>query len=172
MIIIIGTRPDRKEQLQNCTSSISSEFPYITVDCDGYEIGKIKWALEHTNFDEFVFLQDSTEIKDNNLFNKLKNTRRSVSFNNCPSLFGSYLGKYKRSVLEQMTLPLIRDKLGSVDYECKFGREYAQIDPPLVLFPEFKDGDNFVEKWGNKKMMKIENKYLIKYKSIWCKEQL
>ena len=67
-IIVVGTRPDRIEQLTNCWNSIESPYLKIAVDCNGYEVGKLRWVLKNTNADEFVFLQDSVEIKDNSIF--------------------------------------------------------------------------------------------------------
>ena len=164
--IIIGTRPNRKEQLQNCWNSIKSPYLRIAVDCDGYEIGKIKWVLEHTDFDEFVFLQDSIEIKDNSIFDFCFSYNGGVSLCKYPMLLGCYLGKYERKALEQMSLPNIKDKSEAVDYESRFATEYLKYGNLLEVGGSLRDVDNFVKKWGHK-VMKIENEYLIKYKSIW-----
>ena len=90
--IIIGTRPDRTKQFNNCWNSIKSPYLKIAIDCDGYEIGKIKWVIDHTDIDDFVFLQDSVEIKDNTLFDVCFSTTHSVSICDYPNPFGCYLG--------------------------------------------------------------------------------
>ena len=164
--IIIGTRPDRIEQLTNCWNSIESPYLKIAVDCNGYEVGKLRWVLKNTNADEFVFLQDSVEIKDNSIFKICFSTNGSVSICNYPNQFGCYLGKYKRSVLEKIYLPDIKTKAESVNYESKFFIDYMKYEQPTQIGGSLEDVENFVEKWGHK-VMKIENEYLIKYKSIW-----
>jgi len=169
--VVIGTRPDRKEQLRNCLNSFTTPYDILIADCDGYEVGKLKWVLEKTDIDEFVFLQDTVEVKDPRFINICFALPQSVSICNYPSIFGCYLGKYKRSVLEKMNLPDVKDKLGAVEYEMKIGQDYSKFETPFVLFDDLNNVDNFVEKWG-KKVMKIENDYLIKYKSIWNRSML
>ncbi len=169
--VIIGTRPDRTEQLQNCTNSFNTSYKVIIVDCDGYEVGKLKWVLNNTDIDEFIFLQDTVEVKDPRFIDICFARPESVSICNYPSLFGCYLGKYKRSVLAKMNLPDIKDKLGSVEYEMQIGRDYYKFEKPFELFDDLRNVDNFVEKFGHK-VMKIENDYLIKYKTIYNRNLL
>lgn len=166
-VIVIGTRPDRTEQFKNCFDSLSgSKHHILKVDCDGYEIGKIKWVLDHTDIDEFVFLQDSVEIKDNSVFDICFSTTHSVSICDYPNPFGCYLGKYKRSVLEKIDLPDIKTKKESIDYERHFFIDYTRYEKLDQVGGSLANVENYVEKWGHK-VMKIENEYLIKYKSIW-----
>lgn len=169
--IVIGTRPDRQEQLDNCIDSFHTRYEIEIVSCEGYEVGKLKWVLENTKFDEFIFLQDSIEIKNPRLFDLCFAIPQSVSICNYPSLFGCYLGKYKRSILEQMALPDINSKLQSVEYEMQIGSDYSKFEKPFELFDDLSDVDNYVEKFG-RKVMKIENDYLIKYKSIWNRSMI
>ena len=169
--IIIGTRQDRTEQFKNCWNSIKSPYLRLAVDCDGYEVGKIKWVIDHTDIDEFIFLQDSVEIKDNTLFDVCFSTTHSVSICDYPNPFGCYLGKYKRSVLEKIYLPDIKTKAESVNYESKFFIDYMKYEQPTQIGGSLEDVKNYVEKWGHK-VMKIENEYLIKYKSIWTRDML
>ena len=169
--IIIGTRPDRTEQLRNCLDSINTNIPIITVDCDGYEVGKLKWVLDNTDLDEFIFLQDTVEVKNPKFIDIALALPQSVSICNHPSLFGCYLGKYKRAILEQMDLPEIKTKLQSVEYEMQIGLDYAKFEKPFPLFDDLHNVDNFVDKFGHM-VMKIENDYLIKYKSVWNRKML
>jgi hypothetical protein len=169
--IIIGTRPDRKEQLQNCLNSFTTDHDILIADCDGYEIGKIKWVLNNTDIDEFVFLQDTIEVKNPKFIDICFALPQSVSICNYPFLFGCYLGKYKRSVLEKIDLPDIKDKREAVEYEMQLGLDYCRFERPFELFDDLHNVDNFVEKFGHK-VMKIENDYLIKYKSIWNRSML
>jgi len=170
-VIVIGTRPDRKEQLSNCWDSIKSPYLRIAVDCDGYEIGKIKWVLNHTDFDEFVFIQDSFEVRDNSIFDICFSHTGGVSLCNYPMLLGCYLGKYERKVLEKMSLPDIKTKAEAVDYESRIATEYLKYGSLLEIGGSLRDVDNFVEKFGHK-VMKIENEYFIKYKSYWNRSML
>jgi hypothetical protein len=169
--IVVGTRPDRKDQLKNCLNSLNTSYDVLTVDCDGYEVGKIKWVLNNTDLDEFIFLQDTIEVKNPRFIDICFALPQSVSICNYPFLFGCYLGKYKRSVLEKMSLPEIKDKLGSVEYEMQIGLDYCRFEKPFELFDDLEDVDNFVEKWGHK-VMKIENDYLIKYKTCYNRDQI
>lgn len=169
--VVIGTRPDRKEQLQNCLNSFTTPYDILIADCDGYEVGKLKWVLKKTDVDEFIFLQDSVEVKDPKFIEMCFFLPQSVSICNYPFFFGCYLGKYKRSVLEKMDLPDIKNKKEAVEYEVQIGIDYAKHEIPFALFDDLHNVDNFVEKWG-KKVMKIENDYLIKYKSIWSRDMI
>ncbi|MCC7571151.1 hypothetical protein KO465_07500 [Candidatus Micrarchaeota archaeon] len=170
--IVIGTRPDRKDQLENCLSSIKTDYPVLVVDCDGYEMGKIYWTLLNTDVDEFIFLQDTVEIKNNDLFKIcFEDFDKSVSICNSPRMFGCYMGKFKRSILERMALKPTQTKLSSVEYEMQIGDDYSNFEMPIKLFDNLGKTDKFIEKWGHKVMV-IENEYLIKYKSIWNRNML
>lgn len=169
--IIIGTRPDRKEQLRNCLNSFTTPYDILIADCDGYEVGKLKWVLEKTDIDEFIFLQDTVEVKDAKFIEMCFFLPQSVSICNYPALFGCYLGKYKRSILEKMNLPDVKDKLGAVEYEMQIGLDYSKFEIPFILFDDLNNVDNYVDKWDHK-VMKIENDYLIKYKSVWNRSML
>jgi hypothetical protein len=171
--IVIGTRQDRKDQLRNCLESIKTNYPIVVVDCGNYELGKIEWVLKYCSFDEFIFLQDSIEIKDNHLFDKVFSIKGSVSICNYPRMFGCYLGKYKSHILKkliddnQLNLTTV-SKMDAINLEWILGDLYEKYEKPYELFDDLQDSDKFVIKW-DKKVMKIENDYLIKYKSIWSK---
>jgi hypothetical protein len=166
--IVIGTQPDRTEQLSNCLKSIDSEYPVYVIDCDGYEIAKIK--LASSLFDEFVFLQDTVEIKNNDLFKMCFDNPKSVSICNYPGLFGCYLGKYKSEIIKQLKTPDTLTKAQSVDLESYLGQLYSVFEQPVQLFA-MKNTDHFIDKWGHKVMV-IENEYLIKYKSCWNRSMI
>jgi hypothetical protein len=172
--IVIGTRPDREEQLNNCLASIGyTKYLVVVVDCDGYEIGKIKSVLKNTKIDKFIFLQDSVEVKDKSLFDLCFLSPSAVSLCNYPKDFGCYLGMYWRETLEKMNLPDIKTKLDAVNYEEKFADEYSKYahSKIMTIGKDMHNVDNFVEKWGHKVMM-IENDYLIKYKTCYNRDQL
>jgi hypothetical protein len=70
-----------------------------------------------------------------------------------------------------MDLPDIKNKKEAVDYELQFPIDYCEYEIPESIGDDLNNVDNFVEKWG-KKVMKIEGKYLTKYKTIWNRSQL
>ena len=126
--ILIGTQPDRKEQLDNCIASLDGvSYPVIISDCEGYEVGKFKELLKLTDVENFVFLQDSIEVKDQSIFDLCFSSQASVSLNEYPQSFGCYIGKFKRSVLEKMSLPHLETKLDIVNYEVKIDFYYKRF---------------------------------------------
>ena len=143
-------------------------------DFDGYEIGAIEATLEHTNWDEFIFLQESIEVKDQSLFKKLfdEYPNQSVAYN---PHFQMYLGKFRREILNNLKLPLVRDKIEAVRQEELFTRDYWNADPTTQVFnPNFKDENfyhNWEEMWGRKNL-KLEDDYIIKRKGTWDAKQL
>jgi len=170
--IVITTTPD-----SNCLSNLlgslgKPKYPVVILSDYSYELGKIRFVFEHTDIDEFVLLHDSCEIKDETLFDLAFTSSLSMSFSASPTDFGSYLGKYQREVLSKTIIPTPTSKLEAVEYEQLFNKQYclkageiAKLEPQLV------NSDVFIDKFG-KKMMVLENKYLIKYKSCWTRNQL
>jgi hypothetical protein len=169
--IIVGTRPDRKKWLNNCLKSIDSKYSVVVVNCEGYEVGKMKWVLNNTDIDRFVFLQDSIEVKDNSVFECLDKYTQGVSLCSYPRLFGCYFGCYNSWALRKINLPDIDKKLTAVQYEMIIHKDYSNYDEIVDLGKDLVDNDIFIKKFG-KKVMKLENKYFIKYKSHWSQNGL
>lgn len=132
-----------------------------------YELGAIKAVVERTDFDEFVLLQDTFEVKDQSFLDDCFQRPESVALG--PTFF-HYAGKWRRSVLEKLTIPDVFTKKGSVHYEHTFSREYwlAEPDGVYVLDPHFHDGEHqgFVEMFGRQNML-LENQWYIKRKGNW-----
>lgn len=144
------------------------EQPY-----DGYEIGAIEATLTATDWEEFILLQDTIEIKNQKIFEILfENYQgRSVAYN---PYFQMYLGKYRREVLERMTLPEVRTKADAVRQEEIWTRAYMQMDQTDVFNPQFKD-EAFYENWEDmfgRVNLKMEDEYIIKRKGTWSASQL
>lgn len=59
-------------------------------------------------------------------------------------------------------------KMDAINLEWILGDLYEKYEKPYELFDDMQNIDKFVIKW-DRKVMKIENDYLIKYKSIWNK---
>jgi len=164
--IVIGSHPGSRF-LQNCLDSIRGLECLVVVN-DGYEMGKIKWVYDHTDWNEFVFFQDSVQIKNGTfiptLFNELEG--RSVSLCGCPCPFGSYLGKYRREVLDQMELTETRTKVEAVNMERSFSDAYCAIEKPVQYFEDLNDAPNF-EVFGGRQNMVLENFFIKKFKGTW-----
>lgn len=142
-------------------------------DFDGYEIGAIEATLHQTDWDEFILLQDTIEIKNQQIFRMLfENYQgKSVSYN---PHFQMYLGKFRREILQRMTLPVVRDKIEAVRQEEDFTRAYRAIEITDVFNPSFRD-ENFYDSWEEvfgRKNLKLEDDFIIKRKGTWSASQL
>lgn len=141
---------------------------------DAFEVGAIETALLETTWDEFFFLQDTFEIKNQDIFRILfeEFAGRSVSYN--PHL-QMYLIKYRREILERMQIPEVRTKREAIKQEEDFNRAYANLDGNIhILNPNFHDErfyGNYEEKFGRTNL-KLEDEYLIKRKGTWTTEQI
>lgn len=170
--IVIPTVPNKTEELQNLFGSLNGfdEYPVIILADYTYELGKVKFMVENTDFDEFFLLQHSCEIKDTKLFDILFQDYlgKSVSLN---EEFSSYLFKYRRDILLQMDIPTIDSKLESIRQERNFHREYCKIEMPKFLFDDFVGMNKYEEKFGRKNQI-MENEYIKKYKGTWDLSQL
>jgi hypothetical protein len=82
----------------------------------------------------------------------------------------AHLGKYRRAILDQMNLKdyLPTNMIEAISKsELLFTSGYHSLDPTtVVLFPNWKDGDVFEEKFGRMRL-KIMNEYIIKWKTHW-----
>jgi|GEM_PF-1414708 len=141
---------------------------------DGFEIGAIERILEDTDWEEFILLQDTIEIKDKDLFRKLFEDypQQSVAYN---PHFQMYLGKFRREILNKLTLPIVRTKIEAVRQEELFTRDYWNADPETKVFnPHFRD-ENFYSNWEeefDRRNLKMEDDYIIKRKGTWDSKQL
>lgn len=87
----------------------------------------------------------------------------------------AHLGKYRRPVLDQINLLdyLPTNMIEAISKsELLFTSTYQSLDPDtVVLFPDWKDGEMFEEKFGRKRM-KIVNEYVIKWKTHWTTDMV
>jgi len=173
--IVIYTHHNAPGALENCLNSIKGffKYPIIILYNDNWEIGCIKWMYENTDYDEFFLMQDTVEIKDLSLFDKLfiEWLEHSVMI---AAKADSYLVKYRRKTLDKIQIPIAHNKREAVDYEWDFWNfDYFSMDDNITpfLLPNLGSQDIFEEKFG-KLRQKLENKYLIKYKGIWNPEMI
>jgi hypothetical protein len=143
---------------------------------DRFELGAFRKVLDETDLEEFLFLQDTFEIKDIRVLDLIFKSKSSVALG--PGLF-HYAGKWKRSVLEKLEpLPVVHTKKESVHWEHTLGRRYwiaaEQTDEGIFcLDPNFHDGNHkgFVEAYGRKNML-LENDWYRKLKADWGQRPL
>jgi hypothetical protein len=87
----------------------------------------------------------------------------------------AHLGKYRRTILNQMNMLdyLPTNMIEAISKsELLFTSTYHSRDPnTVVLFPHWKDGDVFEEKFGRKRL-KIMNGYIIKWKTHWTTDMV
>lgn len=169
--IVIGSSLTRKETwLADLLASMKGcAYPYKVFYLDTFELSVIQMALATTNFDEFLFLPDSTVIQDLSFFDMVFQGTEgmSVSVFNEPCLGAMYMMKYRRKILETMPIPVVPNKKMAVFWEVVFNEFYVGLESQIkVLFPEVKHSETFMEKHGRLNMV-MGNKYLLRFKGSW-----
>jgi hypothetical protein len=168
--IVVASTPGREGWLKDCLESIGDIEVIVLRQAGTWELGKIKWLYENTTFDRFMFLHDSVIVKDQRFFELAFARPGSVSINNCPSLYGSYMGIYERDILAQVSLYSPVTQRDSIRAEVEWTSHYSRVAGQVtVLFPELhdKNATRFEERHGRKNLV-LENEYLIKYKGTWA----
>lgn len=153
--------------LQACLDSIPSRFPTIVVRNGGYECGAISWALNNTNLDEFLFLQDSTKLKTSEWVDELfKKVGTSISLNSDPNWGGSFLAKYRREILSKIHIPRTDDKMSAVLAEMSMNQSYAALETNKeILWPELNLASARPDVIHGRAVAVYENEHFVKYKS-------
>lgn len=167
-VVVVASTPGREGWLSECLASIDCEV-FVIRQPGTWELGKIKWLYENTNFDRFLFLHDSVIIKDQAFFDKMFEHPGSVSVTSDPGIFGMFMGVYTREHLCRVELYSPVTQRDSIRAEVEWTRGYAAAAGEVpVVFPEFRDSTNkgFVEHHGRVNMI-LENDYLRKYKGTW-----
>ena len=120
---------------------------------NGWEIGGLQRGKE--TFSEFVHLMDTTLIKDISLFDKAFAIEGNVVFTK-----GNfhYMGKFVTGELPN--LPRVHDKATAIMLEVKWldGFKYTEFTPDLPVH------SLIWEEIHGQKRMRLENKYMIKWK--------
>lgn len=154
--------------LQECVSALPKDIPVIAVCEPYYECGKIGWIHRNTNIDEFLFLTDTTIVKQHGwIYDVMNAENQSFSFWKEGGIMGSFLGKYRRVILDKLGgVPITRNKMEAVFQEHSFGHRYSLLDDIHVLWPEQLSGQRYEEKHGRMNAI-IQNEHVIKYKGAW-----
>jgi hypothetical protein len=122
-MIFISTAPGREHWVKDCSASIT--LPHTIVSMPGnYELGKIRWILENTIIDRFIFLQDSVVIRNEALLVQAFECSGSVCLYCSPNCFGCYLGLYERESLLKVPIPDISHKDDSIECESQWTKRY------------------------------------------------
>lgn len=166
---VVATAPGREHWVAQCLRGLSGQDVLVVSLEHGYELGKIRWVLEHTNLDRFLFLQDSAEVLSNGFWGRLQEFPASVALLGDPSTYGSYMGVYERKVIDRMGgWPVTDSKLDSIAQEIVWTRDYCHAagDVP-VLFPELRDASGVeIERFGRTNLV-LENQFFRKWKGTW-----
>lgn len=153
---------------------LGNDYSVISLVNDSYELGAIKTVLENTDFDEFVFFQDTFEVVDQSLFDILfkEYEGRSVAYN---PYFQMYFGKFRRVILERMAIPEVTTKAEAVRQEDLFTKAYRELDPDTAIFNEHFIDQNYYGHWDEmfgRKNLVMSDQYVIKRKGTWDSSQI
>lgn len=149
---------------------LSKRANVILMENDLYECGAIT-AMVTLGIDEFILLQDTMEVKNPSIFDKMfeKYPQKSVVFGHNGAHF--FL-KWRTEILKNIEIPKTDSKSLALLAEHTFSSYYLSKEPnqPIpLLFPNFKDTnpDNYwEERWGRKNLVLV-NDYIIKRKGTW-----
>jgi len=174
--IVITTSEHTKDWLPECVASLGTKYPILVVgnnykselvnvvnDWNGFELGGILRGAEH--FDEFIHLMDTCIVNDQTILDELFEHNGSVYL--CDGFF-SYLGKYRKEILDKIGIPKINSKGEAIEMERAWNRKYLDADSDSVQYiPELPIHTSvFVEKHGRKNMV-LDNGKIIKFKGTW-----
>lgn len=165
--IVIATTSGREQWLKDCLESLKgyTKYPILVLNKYEWELGKIKWVYDHTDLDEFLFLQDSVIVKDYGwLDTVLDATGASVSL--CEQPFFMYMGKFTREGLSKLEIPYIETKKEAIFAEAKWCQDYAALNQVSTLWLDLKDNDSREFHNGRENMV-LENEHIKKYKGTW-----
>ena len=172
--IFIGSTTHTSSWLDNCLKSLKgfSKYPIICVINDDFELGKLRWIYDNTTVDEIFLMHDTVEIKDLSLFDIIFQDVKSVAITDRPCAYGMFMGKYLRSVLNKMEIPITKTKLEAVEQEILFNNRYVEISGGAqILFPGMEDSQTFEYKFGRNNKI-LENEFLKKYKGTWSRSMI
>lgn len=186
IVVVINDFKDDDRQL---FEGILNEFAHLPIQVatlrENYgEFGVLAAMDRVSRCDNVFLLSHSCEIKDPTLFDIVFRDlpyESSVALSYLPfyrthayRVWTSFLGKYRREVLRDIAFEHYAPRSVFEFHlaEICMTHTYGIADPDVhVLFPDFAEGDIIEEKFG-RRVMKIENAYLIKWKSHWNLDQL
>lgn len=175
--IVVGTYGGREDWLAECLSSLNGYTRYRTLALTvPWELNVIRWVYDHTDIDEFLFLQDTVVVKDWEWIDKAFDHPGSVSL--CYKPFYMYLGKYTRfdllTTLIDHDWPEVYDKRTAVTHEGEWTSWYNFTSINVkYLWDDWTHTDPQMFVWHNGRLnMYYENDHIIKYKGTWSPEMI
>lgn len=155
--------------LQGCLDSIPSDLSCVVVRNDGYECGCLAWVQQHYQGEEFLFLQDSTVVKDPAwIYRILEDKGNAWGLANETGFGSMYMAKYQMEHFRKLTIPVTKTKMEAVLEEMSVPRNYALLDPTCqTLWPDFNLDNARDDVIFDRPVKVYENEHLIKYKSCW-----
>jgi hypothetical protein len=164
-LVVISTAPGREEWVKEILSSISR--PCIVVSDYGFELGKLKWVLDNTNAERFLFLQDSLVIRDENFIDLIFEQSGSACLLCTPKCLGAYLGLYERKVLERVGIPTCSTKEDAIRYEIEWTSFYINNCPEFRhTLPLAQREIRTLRKFGRENLVLV-NDYYEKWYGNW-----
>lgn len=137
--ILVASANGREAWAFDASKSITR--PHVVVYDHGYELGKLHWVLDNTNWGRVIFLQDSMIVLDNGVFDRIAETPGSICLCHYhQNHLSCYLGVYETSMLRAMRamgkLPFPTSKEESVHGEWHWTVEYLRICGGVTCFDE------------------------------------
>lgn len=165
VLVVVGTSPGRENWLKQCLESLSRES--LVVSGFGFERGAISFILNKTTIERFVFIQDSVQILDNQVFDVIERMSGPNCLLHQPVCYGSYMGVYDREHLNKIVTEPAFSKEDSIRGEWEWTSAYLNIAGEC----NHELGSNWqvkgYETSHGRVSQIIETKFLRKYKGDW-----
>lgn len=171
--IIIWATINRLEWLNNCLNSFNgyNKYPIVTLMINNGKgrFGDIKREIEKLNYDEFIILQDSMEVKNPDIFDICfeQYEGKSVSLCSTPAKFGNFHGKFLKDVFSRCSNLDTNSKMDDVMAELKFSQDYVNNCGEFIDLCDLSHTNNFEMKFDRLNMV-TENDYFKKLKGTWA----
>ncbi len=167
--VVIGAVSRESPWLIDCLASLDGcGWPVMVNVTVNWELTTIDWAS--WQYDEFVFLPESTVVLDQAVFDRCFGdyAGRSVSLAWAQGgPFRMYMGKYRSEVVRRAGVPTVRSKYEAIAYEWDWGQRYSAADGAVVnLGAPLEHTDRFVEKHGRTNMV-VANEFFERFKAHW-----
>ena len=167
-MIVIGTSAGREHWATDALASLTGHGVLVLSQYE-YELGKLRWVLEHTDIQRFWFLQDSVIIHDADFLHAALDMQGAVALCGHPVPYGMYMGVYDRRTLRQVGIPEVTDKATAIRLEVEWTRLYCEAAGPVhVCFPDLCDRNAVgIEHHHGRDNLLLRNESISKWKGTW-----
>lgn len=168
-MIVLGTAHGREQWVTDALASMPADIPVLVASQYAYELGKLRWVLEHTDAQRFWFLQDSVIVHDPAFLEAGLAASGAVSLCADPVPFGMFMGVYDRTLLEAVGVPDVISKEHSIRLELEWTRAYCDAAGSVkVMFPDLSDANALgIQQRHGRPNLVLANAHLTKYKGTW-----